>query len=60
LIQRCCTILLGASLGAMAVFTLARCWLRPQARRWLERRVVSQEGLRVLPGSALTESHIQP
>jgi uncharacterized membrane protein YdjX (TVP38/TMEM64 family) len=49
-------VVLGASLGAMAVFTLARCWLRPQASRWLERsrhlaalrRVVSQEGLRVL------------
>lgn len=49
-------VLLGASLGAMAVFTLARRWLRPQASRWLERsrhlealrRVVNQEGLRVL------------
>jgi uncharacterized membrane protein YdjX (TVP38/TMEM64 family) len=49
-------VVVGASLGAMAVFTLARCWLRPQASRWLERsrhlaalrRVVSQEGLRVL------------
>lgn len=47
---------LGASIGAMAVFMLARRWLRPQASRWLERsrhlealrRVVSQEGLRVL------------
>lgn len=49
-------VVLGASMGAMGVFTLARCWLRPQASRWLERsrhlkalqRVVSQEGLRVL------------
>lgn len=49
-------VVLGASLGAMAVFTLSRRWLRPQASRWLERsrhlealrRVVSQEGLRVL------------
>jgi uncharacterized membrane protein YdjX (TVP38/TMEM64 family) len=49
-------VLLGASLGAMAVFTLTHLWLRPQASRWLERsrhlealrRVVSQEGLRVL------------
>ncbi|MFM8675097.1 MAG: TVP38/TMEM64 family protein [Vulcanococcus sp.] len=47
---------IGASLGAIAVFLLTRRWLRPQASRWLERsrhlealrRVVSQEGLRVL------------
>jgi uncharacterized membrane protein YdjX (TVP38/TMEM64 family) len=49
-------VVLGASLGAIAVFLLTRRWLRPQASRWLERsrhlealrRVVSQEGLRVL------------
>lgn len=49
-------MVLGASLGAMAVFTLARRWLRTQASCWLERsrhlqalrRVVSEESLRVL------------
>jgi len=49
-------VVIGASLGAIAVFLLTRRWLRPQASRWLERsrhlealrRVVSQEGLRVL------------
>jgi uncharacterized membrane protein YdjX (TVP38/TMEM64 family) len=49
-------VVLGASIGAVAVFLLTRRWLRPQASRWLERsrhlevlrQVVSQEGLRVL------------
>jgi uncharacterized membrane protein YdjX (TVP38/TMEM64 family) len=49
-------VVLGAFLGAMAVFALTRHWLRPHASRWLERssrlealrRVVTQEGLRVL------------
>lgn len=49
-------VVLGASIGAVAVFLLTRRWLRPQASRWLERsrhlealqRVVSQEGLRML------------
>lgn len=49
-------VVLGASIGAVAVFLLTRRWLRPQASRWLERsrhldalrQVVSQEGLLVL------------
>ncbi|MEA5390035.1 VTT domain-containing protein [Cyanobium gracile UHCC 0139] len=49
-------VVLGASLGAIAVFVMTRRWLRPQASHWLERSrhlealqlVVSQEGLRVM------------